>query len=99
MLNIATAMSRIMRNLNLIIVKNEAQLFDTETQKCSLIICVHITYLMFCLRYAEQVTIGDEVLAEVKNDLIPEKVMNVSSSKMQGKHHTLKLTKFLDLFE
>ena len=39
------------------------------------------------LRYAAQLAVGDEVLAERHNDLIPIKVINIASFKMQGKHY------------
>ena len=35
-------------------------------------------------RFADQVTVGDEVLIQMNNYLTPGKVINVSSSDMQG---------------
>ena len=41
------------------------------------------------LRYAEQVSIGDEILAQFKeNELTPTKVMNVSNIKLPGKGYS-----------
>ena len=42
---------------------------------------------MFCFRFAEQVSINDEVLVQEKNEFAPAKVINVSHMKMQGIHH------------
>ena len=36
-------------------------------------------------RYADQVSVGDEVLLERNNKIIPAKVLNVSSFIIQGK--------------
>ena len=35
-------------------------------------------------RYADQVSIGDEVLVERNNQLIPENITKISNVKMQG---------------
>ena len=37
-------------------------------------------------RYADQVSIGDEVLVETINQLIPSKVIDVSNFIMKGKY-------------
>ena len=39
---------------------------------------------IFSVRYADQLSIGDEVLVQENNELIPVKVNNVSSVAMQG---------------
>ena len=39
-------------------------------------------------RYADQVSIGNEVLVEGNDELTPAKVINVNSSSMQGDHCT-----------
>ena len=41
----------------------------------------------FYFRYAGQVSIGDEVLVEISNYLTPRKVIDISSSSMQGDYH------------
>ena len=38
-------------------------------------------------RYANDVSVGDELIINGINDLIPEKVINVTDMKMQGNHH------------
>ena len=43
-----------------------------------------IFHLEFFFRYADQLSIGDEVLIETSKTLIPAKVINVSNSLMQG---------------
>ena len=37
------------------------------------------------LRYADQLSIGDEVLVERNSELAPEKVINISIYHMQGR--------------
>ena len=39
------------------------------------------------LRYANQLSIGDEILVQENNELIPEQVINVSNIIMQGNHY------------
>ena len=47
-------------------------------------------YHFFC-RYARHVSVGDEVLVKQNYDMTPEKIINVSSFKMQGiQSHYLK---------
>ena len=40
--------------------------------------------ILFYLRYADQVSVGDEVLVQGSDDLKPEKITNVTSFKLQG---------------
>ena len=40
----------------------------------------------YILRYAQQLSIGDEVLIQKKFELCPEKVVNVSDISMTGKN-------------
>ena len=40
-----------------------------------------------CLRYADQVTVGDKVLVQGTDQLIQAKVIEISSSVMQGDKH------------
>ena len=40
-----------------------------------------------CFRYADQVTIGDELLVQENDQLIQATVIDVSSSVMQGSNH------------
>ena len=42
---------------------------------------------MFLFRFADYVSIGDEILAQGIDNLTPEKVINISNSVMQGKHN------------
>ena len=42
------------------------------------------TKIIFCFRYADQVSIGDEILTPGNANLSPATVVNLSSSKMQG---------------
>ena len=35
-------------------------------------------------RYADKISVGDELLVENKNELVPAKVINVSNNQMQG---------------
>ena len=37
-------------------------------------------------RYADQLTVGDEVLVQEDNELIPVQVTNISSMTMQGNY-------------
>ena len=39
---------------------------------------------MFPFRYADQIRLGDEVLAHTNDGLAPQKVMKVSSNMMKG---------------
>ena len=39
-------------------------------------------------RYADKVSIGDDVLVQRNGTLIPDKVIGLSSFKMQGKYST-----------
>ena len=41
----------------------------------------------YCFRYADQVSVGDEVAAQIDDELLPKKVVNVSSSTMPGICH------------
>ena len=43
-------------------------------------------------RYADQVSVGDEVLLQVKDELAPAKVTNVSNVILQGKYLLRKIT-------
>ena len=40
--------------------------------------------MLICFSYANLVSIGDEILAEAKTELVPVKVINISSLAMQG---------------
>ena len=42
--------------------------------------------MVFSFRYADQVAIGDEVLVQENDDLTPSKIINVTSSTMQGNY-------------
>ena len=42
---------------------------------------------LFCFRYADEVSVGDEVLAQGNDEFIPEKVLNVSTFPLQGNHN------------
>ena len=42
--------------------------------------------MIFSFRYSYQVAIGDKVLVQANDFLTPEKVINVSSFAMEGKH-------------
>ena len=44
---------------------------------------------MFCFRYVDQLSVGDELLVQKDNRLTPAKVINVSNSIMQGNCHNL----------
>ena len=44
----------------------------------------HIKVILFFLRYADQLSITDEVLVHQNDKLTPDKVINVSSLIMQG---------------
>ena len=48
-------------------------------------------------RYADQVSIGDEVLVETIGQLIPTKVIDVSDFIMKGKHQFLIFSQVLHL--
>ena len=41
---------------------------------------------IFSFRFADLVSIGDELLVQQKYKLVPAKVTNVSSVTMEGKH-------------
>ena len=41
-----------------------------------------------CLRYADQITVGNELLVQGNGQLIQATVINVSSSVMQGGNHS-----------
>ena len=41
-------------------------------------------YSIFSFRHADQVSIGDEVLVEENDDMMPAKVVNVSTLVLQG---------------
>ena len=47
--------------------------------------------LQICFRYADQVSVGDQILAEGNDEMIPRKVLNVSYFMEQGKskHQTI----------
>ena len=40
---------------------------------------------IFCFRYADQVSVGDEILVQENNELIPDKVIKKSNFVMEGK--------------
>ena len=42
----------------------------------------------YFLRYAGQLSKGDEVLIEKNFEVIPEKVVNISDISMQGRNHS-----------
>ena len=42
---------------------------------------------LLCVRYANEVSVGDEVLAEGNDEFSPEKVLNVSTFPLQGNHN------------
>ena len=44
-------------------------------------------------RYADQISIGNEVLVQANNQLTPVTVMNVSTLSMQGKQYNMNLTR------
>ena len=39
----------------------------------------------FCFRYADQVSVGDEILVQENYELIPDKVIKKSNFVMEGK--------------
>ena len=39
---------------------------------------------MFLLRFADQIAIGDEILVNKKDELVPTKVLKISSLLMKG---------------
>ena len=41
---------------------------------------------IFCFRYADQVSVGDEILVQENNELIPDKVIKKSNFVMEGKN-------------
>ena len=43
-------------------------------------------YRFFCFRYADQVSIDDEILVQENNKLIPDKVIKKSDFVMEGKN-------------
>ena len=49
-------------------------------------------------RYAEQISIGNEMLVHQNNELTPAKVMNVFDLTMQGIHHFMYLIIFSLLY-
>ena len=51
----------------------------------------------FSCSYANQISVGDEVLGLGSNELTPVKVVKVSSSQMQGNHHCRLFLTLLDL--
>ena len=51
-------------------------------------------YEICCFRYADEVSVGDEVLAQVKNELSPAIVMNVSNLNIQGGQSSVILCNF-----
>ena len=53
------------------------------------IICCLLFLNIFETRYAGEVLIGDEVLILNENEVIPARVIGVSSSKMLGIHQIL----------
>ena len=50
------------------------------------------------IRYADQLSIGDEVLVQRNEELTPVKVMYVSSLIKQGKHSTMFFCTMLFLY-
>ena len=42
---------------------------------------------LFCVRYADEVSVGDEVLAQGIDEFTPEKVLNVSTFTWQGNNN------------
>ena len=49
-----------------------------------LLILRSIKYIIFFFRYADQVSVGDEVLVEGNEQLIPAEVINVLTLAIQG---------------
>ena len=45
---------------------------------------VNVKDLIQCFRYSDEMSIGDEVLVNGNNAMIPAKVVNISSLTMQG---------------
>ena len=41
---------------------------------------------IFCFRYADQVSVGDEILVQEINELIPDKVIKKCTFVMEGKN-------------
>ena len=41
---------------------------------------------IFCFRYADRVSVGDEILVQENNELIPDKVIKKSTFVMEGKN-------------
>ena len=41
--------------------------------------------MIFFFRYADEVSVGDDVLVQDNNEMIPSKVQEVSSAIMKGK--------------
>ena len=41
---------------------------------------------IYCFRYANQVSVGDEILVQENNKLIPDKVIKKSDFVMEGKN-------------
>ena len=44
--------------------------------------------LQMCFRYADQITVGDELLVHGNGHIMQARVINVSSSVMQGGNHS-----------
>ena len=51
-----------------------------------------------CLRYASQLSIGDEVLVHRNYKLVPQKVINISNVAMPGDDHYYIFWDFLYIF-
>ena len=50
---------------------------------------------IFSVRFADQVSISDELLVQENNELVPAKVINISSLIMKGEHWFYLFLKFL----
>ena len=48
---------------------------------------INLNNTTYCFRFADQVSVGDEVAAQKNDELLPEKVVNVSSFTMSGTSH------------
>ena len=44
----------------------------------------HVAVHLFIFRYADRVSVGDEILAQVNDEMVPTKVINVSNLILQG---------------
>ena len=65
------------------LISNATKLFYSSTNFMN-----HLYLNFSASRYADQVSNGNEVLVQRNDYLIPTTVINVSTSKMQGRHHS-----------